>query len=111
MATFIRLHRFCAAAAVAIASGSIYACLRDPSVSIADRGGPALEAVQRKIAQKTKTSTTITSIFFSGSFPSLALFIFFLIALSLTHDPQIRHHTLSPLQIWVILDVGFDELR
>ncbi|KAI8008994.1 hypothetical protein LOK49_LG07G01490 [Camellia lanceoleosa] len=108
MATFIRLHRFRAAAAVTVASGGIYTCLRDPSISIADRGGPALEAVQRKIAQKTKTSTTITSIFFSGS---LALFIFFLIALSLTHDPQICHHTLSPLQIWVILDVGFDELR
>ncbi|CAL5322304.1 unnamed protein product [Camellia sinensis] len=50
MATFIRLHRFRAAAAVAVASGGIYACLRDPSVSAADRGGPALEAVQRKIA-------------------------------------------------------------
>ena len=51
MATFIRLRRFQAtAAAIAIAAGGSYACLRDPPVSASDRGGPAVEAVQRKIA-------------------------------------------------------------
>ncbi|GFZ11222.1 FAD-dependent oxidoreductase family protein [Actinidia rufa] len=51
MATFIRLRRLRAtAAAIAIAAGGSYACLRDPPVSASDRGGPAVEAVQRKIA-------------------------------------------------------------
>ncbi|GFZ14703.1 FAD-dependent oxidoreductase family protein [Actinidia rufa] len=51
MATFICLRRLRAtAAAIAFVAGGSYTCLRDPPVSASDRGGPALEAVQRKIA-------------------------------------------------------------
>uniref|UniRef100_A0A5B7B378 Glycerol-3-phosphate dehydrogenase n=1 Tax=Davidia involucrata TaxID=16924 RepID=A0A5B7B378_DAVIN len=51
MATFLRLrHLGATAAAVAVLSGGSYAALRDPSVAANDRGGPALDAFRRKIA-------------------------------------------------------------
>ncbi|KAA8539267.1 hypothetical protein F0562_025959 [Nyssa sinensis] len=51
MANFIRLRRLGAtAAAVTVVAGGSYVALSDPSVSANDRGGPALDAVRRKIA-------------------------------------------------------------
>lgn len=52
MATSIRLRRLgTTAAVITVAAGGSYLSLRDPSVSSNDRGGgPALEALQRKIS-------------------------------------------------------------
>lgn len=50
MATSLRLRRLGAAAAAAAASYGIVSGIRDPQLSINDRGGPTLDVVRRKIA-------------------------------------------------------------
>lgn len=50
MATSLRLRRLGAAAAAAVASYGIVSGIRDPQLSINDRGGPTLDVVRRKIA-------------------------------------------------------------